>query len=173
MSQFQKYIEKERGGNRLDQVINFAIGDDREKMEKEREHFLMMEGLKADFRNQNRNASNVESFEMPHEMPHEMTHETYFDDDCYEGFQESELRESLKEQLKEPLKDEPKKNKEMIIECDVEKAEKSNTCLLIVFIVLFVIVIGLIVLMKYTKTDNLIQSIKVLGGSKRNSSENE
>ena len=79
MSQFQKYIEKERGGNRLDQVINFAIGEDREKMEKEREHFLMMEGLKADFRNQNRNVSNVESFEMPRE--------TYFDEDCYEGFQ--------------------------------------------------------------------------------------
>ena len=161
MSQFQKYIEKERGGNRLDQVINFAIGDDREKMEKEREHFLMMEGLKADFRNQNRNVSNMESFEMPREI----TRESYFDDDCYEGFQAPEL--------KEPLKDEPKKNEEMIVECDVEKAEKSNTCLLVVFIVLFIIVIGLIVLMKYTKSDNLIQSIKALGGSRRKSSEND
>lgn len=173
MSQFQKYIEKERGGNRLDQVINFAIGDDREKMEKEREHFLMMEGLKADFRNQNRNVSNVESFEMPRET----LRETYFDDDYYEGFQ-APLREPFQEpfqesELKESLKDEPKKNEEMIVECDVEKAEKSNTCLLVVFIVLFIIVIGLIVLMKYTKSDNLIQSIKVLGGSQRNPSENE
>lgn len=165
MSQFQKYIEKERGGNRLDQVINFAIGEDREKMEKEREHFLMMEGLKADFRNQNRNVSNVESFEMPQE--------SYFDDDCYEGFQ-APFQEPFQEpELKEPLKDESKKNEEMIVECDVEKAEKSNTCLLVVFIVLFIIVIGLIVLMKYTKSDNLIQSIKVLGGSQRNPSENE
>ena len=165
MSQFQKYIEKERGGNRLDQVINFAIGEDREKMEKEREHFLMMEGLKADFRTQNRNVSNVESFEMPQE--------SYFDDDCYEGFQ-APFQEPFQEpELKEPLKDESKKNEEMIVECDVEKAEKSNTCLLVVFIVLFIIVIGLIVLMKYTKSDNLIQSIKVLGGSQRNPSENE
>ena len=134
-------------------------------MEKEREHFLMMEGLKADFRNQNRNVSNVESFEMPQE--------SYFDDDCYEGFQ-APFQEPFQEpELKEPLKDESKKNEEMIVECDVEKAEKSNTCLLVVFIVLFIIVIGLIVLMKYTKSDNLIQSIKVLGGSQRNPSENE
>ena len=169
MSQFQKYIEKERGGNRLDQVVNFAIGDDRERMEKEREHFLMMEGLKADFRNQNRNASNVECFENPCE--------TYLDDGYYEGFQESDLREPfrepLKEPLKEPLRDGSNDNNEMINECDVERAEKSNVCLLVVFIVLFIIVIGLIILMKYTKSDNLIQSIKALGGSRKKSSEND
>lgn len=173
MSQFQKYIEKERGGNRLDQVVNFAIGDDRERMEKEREHFLMMEGLKADFRNQNRNASNMECFENPCE--------TYLDDGYYEGFQESDLRESLKEPfneslkepLREPLKDESNDVNDMINECGVERAEKSNVCLLVVFIVLFIIVIGLIILMKYTKSDNLIQSIKALGGSRRKSSEDD
>lgn len=163
MSQFQKYIEKERGGNRLDQVVNFAIGDDRERMEKEREHFLMMEGLKADFRNQNRNASNVECFENPCE--------TYIDDGYYESFQESDLKEPSREPLKEHLKEEPNDNNEMINECGVERAEKSNVCLLVVFIVLFIIVIGLIILMKYTKSDNLIQSIKALGGSRKKSSE--
>ena len=119
MSQFLKYIEKPyRGGDRLDSIINVAIGKEENDLnELKKEHFQRMEKMKSEFRNQNRN--------------------------------------SLKE-------NETKENETEIIECECSETKNNNTKILIVFIILFIIVFGLILLLKFTNSSNIIELINNL-----------
>ena len=69
MTNFLKYNEKSQGGDRLDSVVNYVIGDNERKIEEaKREHFINMENMRAQFRKQNKegftketNEKNIES----------------------------------------------------------------------------------------------------------------
>ena len=152
MTQFLKYIEKPYlGGDRLDSVINKTIGTENEIDRLKTEHFLRIEGMKSEFRNQNRNSS-PERF--------------------VQSSQNQNLQENLKNSQEKPnlgsnqTENLPNKtegsdqNEIVVVDCPENSEKSNNTKLLIVFIILFFIVFGLIILLKFTNSSNIIELIK-------------
>lgn len=157
MTQFLKYIEKPYlGGDRLDSVINKTIGTENEIDRLKTEHFLRIEGMKSEFRNQNRNSS-PERF--------------------VQSSQNQNLQENLKNSQEKPnlgsnqTENLPNKtegsdqNEIVVVDCPENSEKSNNTKLLIVFIILFFIVFGLIILLKFTNSSNIIELIKNFNSS--------
>lgn len=195
MTQFIKYKEKEfTGGNRLDAVVNKDIGSylkNNELNKVDRERFMQIESMKADFRNQNRFINenylkdNNESYpkdnnENQNRCPCHYNENyikpivDYTNEGKYKKFKSYTPVSSYNSDDKESFENNENNennvnnelsennNNDLIEDCQSNNESKNNKTLLIIFIILFIIIIGLIILLKITDSNNIIEFIKKL-----------